>query len=148
MSRSNNHLAPSVKKAVNARITPPPAARAAPPTSSPGLGRQPTSPPGPPVHGGPWPGGGVAAGAASASSLAATAAGAARRGLGARRTVELLELGGRAEQLAGWAWRGLAATGVGPGTVPTSTSFQSPAQRSRSVEVAHSACGARPPSLP
>src|SRR6266542_465828 len=47
---STNHLAPPVKNVVNAFIAPPPTARAAPLSTSPGLGMQPSSPPGPAIR--------------------------------------------------------------------------------------------------
>src|SRR6266511_4816933 len=109
-SRSRNQVAPSVKKTVNTFMTPPPAVRAAPLSTSPGLGMQPISPPGPLAHGGTGPRGGSGGGAARAAcgiSTSHPARAAASLGLGGRRIVELLEALGGLEQLAGGAGGGL-----------------------------------------
>src|SRR5215207_1115410 len=130
--RSRNHLAPSVKKAVNTFITPPPAVRAAPLSRSPGLGMQPMRPPGPPTQGGTGPRGGTGGGRATAGLGASRArhpaAGAARPQrtllLAGRRIAELLEALGRLDELADAARRGLpvhrhrARHGGGPDQLP------------------------------
>src|SRR5215217_1184149 len=112
--RSRNHLAPSVKKAVNTFITPPPAVRAAPLSRSPGLGMQPMRPPGPLAHGGAGPCGGTGCGMAAAGRGASTRnpARAASRAariltLAGQGIAEFLEALCRIHQLADGAGRGL-----------------------------------------